>query len=335
MPIACIRCTERRMRIRHGKVSLKEAKHLKIHMARKGDTLWNLAEKFNVHPDALFDYNPHIRNPELLEPGVKVKIPIPPSPLEQPPAEFMYKHVVRPGDTLWKLSKAWNVPLKALISVNPQLRNPNVLNEGEFVFVPKLSANIASEQEPDVHIAAQSPKTNVKVGAKKETAVQPEAKIAPIGYEQPVQSMGFASPQEYMPYESASQSMHDGDPMFWGDMYPAYTTNVSNPYQSYNVDPRINLPIYPAYDAEYPGQQQQALQPEAANAEQPVATEETVVESPKRSARSDGKGKGAAGKDKGKRKQPLGMVASVPVRMHRSGKGGKPIRKSSRPWTNL
>ncbi|MFF2156196.1 LysM peptidoglycan-binding domain-containing protein [Paenibacillus chitinolyticus] len=41
------------------------------------------------------------------------------------------------GDTLWKLSKAWGIPLKEMIEVNTQLKNPSVLMTGETVYIPK------------------------------------------------------------------------------------------------------------------------------------------------------------------------------------------------------
>nr|WP_281423158.1 LysM peptidoglycan-binding domain-containing protein [Paenibacillus oenotherae] len=49
----------------------------------------------------------------------------------------MHQHVVKQGDTLWKLSKAWGVPLSDMIKANPQLKNPNVLLTGEIVNIPK------------------------------------------------------------------------------------------------------------------------------------------------------------------------------------------------------
>nr|WP_281378706.1 LysM peptidoglycan-binding domain-containing protein [Paenibacillus phyllosphaerae] len=54
----------------------------------------------------------------------------------------MHQHVVKQGDTLWKLSKAWGVPLSDMIKANPQLKNPNVLLTGEVVNVPKPGSPI-------------------------------------------------------------------------------------------------------------------------------------------------------------------------------------------------
>ncbi|EPD89988.1 LysM peptidoglycan-binding domain-containing protein, partial [Paenibacillus sp. HGH0039] len=49
----------------------------------------------------------------------------------------LVKHIVQQGDTLWKLSKAWGIPLKEMIEANTQLKNPSVLMTGETVYIPK------------------------------------------------------------------------------------------------------------------------------------------------------------------------------------------------------
>jgi morphogenetic protein associated with SpoVID len=48
---------------------------VKIHIVQKGDTLWKLAEKYGVDFDVLVKSNNHLSNPEMLMPGMKIKIP--------------------------------------------------------------------------------------------------------------------------------------------------------------------------------------------------------------------------------------------------------------------
>ncbi|WP_067837349.1 SafA/ExsA family spore coat assembly protein [Amphibacillus sediminis] len=48
---------------------------MKIHIVQKGDTLWNLAKKYNVDFQELKDLNSQLANPDLLMPGMKIKIP--------------------------------------------------------------------------------------------------------------------------------------------------------------------------------------------------------------------------------------------------------------------
>ncbi|MBX0320493.1 SafA/ExsA family spore coat assembly protein [Shouchella clausii] len=48
---------------------------MRIHIVQKGDTLWKLAEKYEVDYEHLKEANPNLTNPEMLMPGMKVKVP--------------------------------------------------------------------------------------------------------------------------------------------------------------------------------------------------------------------------------------------------------------------
>jgi LysM repeat protein len=108
---------------------------VKIYTVKKGDTLSGIAAKHGVTLQDLLQHNPGIQNPDVIDVGMKIKIPASKSPA--PSGDWMHQHKVVQGDTLWKLSKAWGVPLADLIKANPQLKNPNVLMTGEIVNIPK------------------------------------------------------------------------------------------------------------------------------------------------------------------------------------------------------
>ena len=109
---------------------------MKIHIVKKGDSLFSIAQKYNVSLEEVLQLNPSITNPDVIEVGMKVKIPT----SKPGDMEIMHQHVVKQGDSLWKLSKAWGVPLSDMIKANPQLKNPNVLLTGEVVNIPKASS---------------------------------------------------------------------------------------------------------------------------------------------------------------------------------------------------
>ncbi|MCF2937284.1 LysM peptidoglycan-binding domain-containing protein [Paenibacillus alkaliterrae] len=69
--------------------------------------------------------------------------------------DIIHQHVVKQGDTLWKLSKAWGVPLADMIKANPQLKNPNVLLTGEIVNIPKAGAVMNEEHGAPSNVGAQ------------------------------------------------------------------------------------------------------------------------------------------------------------------------------------
>ena len=45
-------------------------------------------------------------------------------------------YIVRSGDTMWGIADKYNVSLAALIAVNPQIRNPNLIYPGDKVVLP-------------------------------------------------------------------------------------------------------------------------------------------------------------------------------------------------------
>ncbi|MFX3634890.1 MAG: LysM peptidoglycan-binding domain-containing protein [Candidatus Pristimantibacillus sp.] len=117
---------------------------MKIYVVKKGDTLYFISQKHNVSIQEILELNPGITNPDVLDVGMKIKIPSGGSSTGTGGVEIMHQHVVKQGDTLWKLSKAWGVPLADMIKANPQLKNPNVLLTGEIVNIPKTSHSSAA-----------------------------------------------------------------------------------------------------------------------------------------------------------------------------------------------
>jgi LysM repeat protein len=149
---------------------------LKIHIVKKGDTLYDLAQKYHIGLDKLIASNPHIVNPDQIEVGMKVKIPASPVPMEPAEGTYKFKHVVKQGDTLWKLSKAWDVPLADLVAANPQLKNPNVLLTGETVYIPKSAPGVKAPPGPVTQPAAEQP---ASVAAEQPNPAPPWASEAP------------------------------------------------------------------------------------------------------------------------------------------------------------
>lgn len=49
---------------------------MKIHIAQKGETLWNIAKKYNVSFEELKNNNTQLSSPEAMYPGMKIKVPV-------------------------------------------------------------------------------------------------------------------------------------------------------------------------------------------------------------------------------------------------------------------
>ncbi|MDY0396861.1 SafA/ExsA family spore coat assembly protein [Virgibacillus halophilus] len=48
---------------------------MKIHVVQKGDTLWELSKKYGVDFEALKQANTQLSSPDMIMPGMKIKIP--------------------------------------------------------------------------------------------------------------------------------------------------------------------------------------------------------------------------------------------------------------------
>ncbi|WP_052675735.1 LysM peptidoglycan-binding domain-containing protein [Paenibacillus sp. IHBB 10380] len=158
---------------------------MKIHMVKKGETLYELSKKYGVSLEELIEANPQLSNPNELSVGDKVKIPSQATPVPAP-EQIIHKHAVKQGDSLWKLSKAWGISLKEMIDANPQLKNPNALLLGEIVNIPKSGMTEQPQnnnQMPDKTIPGSKthtgPKENMtapmeNVTAPKENVIAPK-----------------------------------------------------------------------------------------------------------------------------------------------------------------
>ncbi|MCF6092727.1 SafA/ExsA family spore coat assembly protein [Microaerobacter geothermalis] len=72
---------------------------LKIHVVQKGDTLWKLSKKYQVEFETLKKVNSHLKDPDVLRPGMKIKIPTPGFPVK-PKKEKAFIHPVTPVEEI-------------------------------------------------------------------------------------------------------------------------------------------------------------------------------------------------------------------------------------------
>lgn len=152
---------------------------MKIHIVKKGDTLFDLSKKYNVPLEKLVESNPQFANSDELSLGGKVKIPAIAVPVGG--EGQVHQHVVKQGDTLWKLSKAWGLPLDSLVAANSQLADPNVLNVGDTVNIPIVgnpNPNPALQSAP--LSASQTPAGSGIPGKKNTAPISPPVEVEKI-----------------------------------------------------------------------------------------------------------------------------------------------------------
>lgn len=97
-----------------------------------GDTLFLLAQRFNVTVQAIMMANPGI-DPNNLRVGQIICIPRPVTPVPPCPNGFYYS--IRQGDTIFLLAQRFNVSVQAIINANPGI-DPNNLRIGQLICIP-------------------------------------------------------------------------------------------------------------------------------------------------------------------------------------------------------
>ncbi len=104
-----------------------------VYTIQANDTFYLLSQRFHVSLEAILAANPGA-DPYNLQIGQRVCIPqgkpFPPDTCSG------FLHVIQSGDTFYKLSKRFNVPLDAILAANPGA-DPYNLQIGQKVCIPK------------------------------------------------------------------------------------------------------------------------------------------------------------------------------------------------------
>lgn len=105
-----------------------------VYSIRAGDTFFSLARRFGTTVEALIAVNPGVDPDRLqvgqvicLPPGVTGPIPC--------PGGTIYR--VRAGDTLFGIGRRFGVSVPELIAANPHLPDPERLQIGDFICIPR------------------------------------------------------------------------------------------------------------------------------------------------------------------------------------------------------
>nr|WP_307067832.1 SafA/ExsA family spore coat assembly protein [Alkalibacillus filiformis] len=72
-------------------------------------------------------------------------------PSEQSHADSVDIYTVQPGDTLWKISRTYQIGLSEIINANPQFDNPDLIYPGDDVTIP-LKTEVKSIEDEVIRI---------------------------------------------------------------------------------------------------------------------------------------------------------------------------------------
>jgi LysM repeat protein len=143
-----------------------------VHVARAGDTLWDIAIRYGTTVDALAAAN-DLANPSFIRVGQAIAIPqsassTPPStpavPASAPSAPTSaVVHVVQRGETLWAISARYGVSIASIVQAN-SLANASFIRTGQSLTIP--SATPASAAGPAPAASGLSPAMAAAVAAR-------------------------------------------------------------------------------------------------------------------------------------------------------------------------
>jgi len=141
-------------------------------IVKKGDTLWSIAQKYNLSVDLILATN-NIANSELISIGQQIKIPSSKDAtseknmfsqqvvdkknnnvnnINQPEKVEPIVYTVKAGDNLWNISRKYGVSVEVIIEVN-NLRDKDLLSLGQKLEIPAIGGGVSNskqKQEPTI-----------------------------------------------------------------------------------------------------------------------------------------------------------------------------------------
>jgi LysM repeat protein len=114
-----------------------------LHFVKEGQTLYNIAKAYNVTVNDIFKINPAAESG--IKTGMVLKIQAKKSKkqntdnIDKPKDNNFYYHIVKPKETLYGLSRSYNVTIDEIKMGNPELGD--VLKEGSVLKIPKHTVN--------------------------------------------------------------------------------------------------------------------------------------------------------------------------------------------------
>ncbi len=136
---------------------LKQNRHekWKVHRVRQGETLWSISRYYRIPLNKILAYN-RLKRKNILRIGQKLMLPV---PLDWNPPKIPSKtklalrdvdklpgvtkiHVVQKGETLWRISQMYNVPIRKIKYWNRRVLHRKYLKIGTEI-VLKLPPSVA------------------------------------------------------------------------------------------------------------------------------------------------------------------------------------------------
>ncbi len=140
-----------------------------IHAVVAGETLYALAQTYDVSEELILRHNPSATNG--LQAGTKLRIPVVEAeatvavpPKQDPRAEKKLKktfatHYVTKGETLYAIARRYEISVQTIIEDNPDI-DPTVLSLGQAILIRKKQMGRSSEEQVQAEWQAYNEQLN-------------------------------------------------------------------------------------------------------------------------------------------------------------------------------
>src|SRR5215207_5321662 len=134
-----------------------------IYIVARGDTLKSLAARFGSTVDSILASNPNITNANVIYEGQRLTIFVtaPPPTNPPPPPSGQTYYVVR-GDTLRTIAAKFSTTVDAILRINPQITNQNLIYVGQAITIPAAASNHTVRKGDTLRIIASKYGTTVE-----------------------------------------------------------------------------------------------------------------------------------------------------------------------------
>ncbi|WP_332694217.1 SafA/ExsA family spore coat assembly protein [Halalkalibacter lacteus] len=204
---------------------------MKIHIVQKGDTLWKLAQKYGVNFEQLKAANTQLSNPDMIMPGMKIKIPTGSVPVKKesqvaPQAAPMKEQPVQQKEV--QTPPPMQMPEMPKMPVMPQKMAPPTKKQKTHVDYNTFETNINFYQPQQVKPKKEMPTVQKPpVSKPKKEAVKPKEEVKPE-----------VTPKHYAPKPPVKPSIQP-------QMKPPMQPPMYQPKQHAPCPPEYMQPISP------------------------------------------------------------------------------------------
>jgi LysM repeat protein len=134
-----------------------------IYIVARGDTVKALATRFQSTVDSILKSNPAITNVNLIYEGQRLTIyAVSAPPVTDLPVSSGVTYNAQKGDTLRKIADKFNTSVDALLKLNPQITNPNLIYVGQAITLPISNTTYTVQKGDTLKIIASKYGTNVE-----------------------------------------------------------------------------------------------------------------------------------------------------------------------------